>query len=175
MTTEQSTKQANQQAAATNQQAAAANQQANQQAANQLAAEQAIRQRRDASIRQATADQTASLLDTLADFRLVFPTVKEVTEIVTANGGLKSTGKETQNTTLLLYITMLGAETFNALYDSTNLTQADLLNLTPAERGQKSARHALTIYRAMVVVDKYAACIPATAKFTRTDTKAATE
>ena len=177
MTTEQSTKQATQQATelTAEQAAAAANQQANQQAANQLAAEQAIRQRRNANMRQATADQSLSLLDTLADFRMLFPSVAEVTEIVTANGGLKSTGKETQNTTLLLYIAMLGADTFNALYDSTNLTQADVLNLTPAERGQKSARHALSIYRAMVVVDKYAACIPATAKFTRTDTKAATE
>ena len=168
MTTQQSTQQATKQA--TEQAAAAANQQANQQAANQLAAEQAIRQRRDASMRQATADQSLSLLDTLADFRMLFPSIAEVTEIVTSNGGLKSTGKETQNTTLLLYIAMLGADTFNALYDSTNITQADALNLTPTERGHKCARHALSIYRAMVVVDKYAACIPATAKFTRTDT-----
>ena len=176
MTTEQANQQATQQAnQQATEQATAANQQANQQAANQLAAEQAIRQRRNANMRQATADQSLSLLDTLADFRMLFPSVAEVTEIVTANGGLKTTGKETQNTTLLLYIAMLGADTFNALYDSTNYTQADVLNLTPAERGHKSARHALSIYRAMVVVDKYAACIPATAKFTRTDTKAATE
>lgn len=148
-----------------------ANQQTNQQATKQaLAAEQEIRQRRNANMRQATADQSLSLLDTLTDFRLMFPSVAEVTEIVVSNGGLKTTGKETQNTTLLLYIAMLGADTFNALYDSTNYTQADLLHLTPAERGHKSARHALSIYRAMVVVDKYAACIPATAKFTRTDT-----
>lgn len=148
-----------------------ANQQTNQQATKQaLAAEQEIRQRRNANMRQATADQSLSLLDTLTDFRLMFPSVAEVTEIVVSNGGLKTTGKETQNTTLLLYIAMLGADTFNALYDSTNYTQADLLYLTPAERGHKSARHALSIYRAMVVVDKYAACIPATAKFTRTDT-----
>ena len=167
MTTEQSTKQATQQAT---EQAAAANQQANQQAANQLAAEQAIRQRRNSNMRQATADQSLSLLDTLADFRMLFPSVAEVTEIVTSNGGLKTTGKETQNTTLLLYIAMLGADTFNALYDSTNLTQADVLNLTSAERGHKCARHALAVYRSMVVVDKYAACIPATAKFTRTVT-----
>ena len=175
MTTQQSTKQANQQATeltaeqAAAAAAAAANQQATQQA-NQLAAEQAIRQRRDASMRQATADQSLSLLDTLADFRMLFPTVTEVTEIVVNNGGLKATGKETQNTTLLLYIAMLGADTFNALYDSTNLTQADTVNLTPTERGHKCARHALSVYRAMVVVDKYAACIPATAKFTRTST-----
>ena len=175
MTTQQSTKQATQQATElTAEQAAAANQQAAAEqvaAAEQaLAAEQAIRQRRNANMRQATADQSLSLLDTLADFRMLFPSVAEVTEIVTANGGLKTTGKETQNTTLLLYIAMLGSDTFNALYDSTNYTQADLLNLTPAERGHKSARHALSIYRAMVVVDKYAACIPATAKFTRTVT-----
>ena len=132
-------------------------------------AEQAIVNRRNANLRQATADQTASLLDTLADFRLVFPTVSEVTEIVVSNGGLKSTGKETQNTTLLLYITMLGADTFNALYDSTSFSQADTINLTPVERNQKCARHALSIYRSMVVVDKYAALIPATAKFTRTE------
>ena len=131
-------------------------------------AEQAIIQRRNSNMRQATADQAASLLDTLADFRLVFPSMSEVTEIVVSNGGMKSTGKETQNTTLLLYITMLGAETFNALYDSTSFSQADMLNLTPVERNQKCARHALTIYRAMVVVDKYAPLIPATAKFTRT-------
>ena len=137
------------------------------------AAEQAIINRRNANMRQATADQSLSLLDTLADFRMVFPSVAEVTEIVTSNGGLKSTGKETQNTTLLLYIAMLGAETFNALYDSTSFSQADLLNLTPAERGQKSARHALAIYRAMVTVDKYAPLIPATAKFTRNEQPAA--
>ena len=131
-------------------------------------AEQAIIQRRNSNMRQATADQAASMLDTLADFRLVFPSMSEVTEIAVSNGGMKSTGKETQNTTLLLYITMLGAETFNALYDSTSFSQADMLNLTPVERNQKCARHALTIYRAMVVVDKYAPLIPATAKFTRT-------
>ena len=173
MTTQQSTKQAAEQATqqATEQATQQATEQATQQATEQaLAAEQAIRQRRNANMRQATADQSLSLLDTLADFRLVFPSVAEVTEIVTSNGGLKSTGKETQNTTLLLYIAMLGADTFNALYDSTNYAQADVLNLTPAERAQKSARHALSIYRAMVVVDKYAVCIPATAKFTRTDT-----
>ena len=134
----------------------------------QLAADQAIIQRRNSNLRQATADQSASLLDTLADFRLVFPTVAEVTEIVVSNGGLKTTGKETQNTTLLLYITMLGAETFNALFDSTVITPADNLNFTQVERSQKCARHVLTVYRAMVVVDKYAGCIPATAKFTRT-------
>ena len=133
-------------------------------------AEQAIVQRRNANLRQATADQSLSLLDTLTDFRLVFPTVAEVTEIVVSNGGLKTTGKETQNTTLLLYIAMLGADTFNALFDSTSFSQADTLNLTPAERGQKCARHALSIYRAMITVDKYAPLIPATAKFTRTET-----
>ena len=133
------------------------------------AAEQAIVQRRNSNMRQATADQAASLLDTLADFRLLFPSMAEVTEIVVSNGGMKSTGKETQNTTLLLYITMLGAETFNALFDSTNISQADTLNLTPVERNQKCARHALSIYRSMVVVDKYAALIPATAKFTRNE------
>lgn len=133
------------------------------------AAEQATVQRRNSNMRQATADQATSLLDTLVDFRLLFPTVAEVTEIVVSNGGLKSTGKETQNTTLLLYITMLGADTFNALFDSTSISQADMLNLTPVERNHKCARHALTVYRAMVVVDKYAALIPATAKFTRTE------
>ena len=134
------------------------------------AAEQAIVQRRNANMRQATADQSLSLLDTLIDFRLVFPTVSEVTEIVTSNGGVKAKGKETQNTTLLLYIAMLGADTFNALYDSTSFSQNDILTLTPVERNQKCARHALTVYRAMIVVDKYAVCIPATAKFTRTVT-----
>ena len=150
----------------------------NTQAAEQAtltAAEQAIINRRNSNMRQATADQAASLLDTLADFRLVFPSMSEVTEIVVSNGGMKSTGKETQNTTLLLYITMLGAETFNALFDSTSFSQADTLNLTPVERNQKCARHALTIYRAMVVVDKYAPLIPATAKFTRTEQPTATK
>ena len=133
-------------------------------------AEQAIINRRNGNMRQATADQSLSLLDTLTDFRLVFPSVAEVTEIVTSNGGLKTTGKETQNTTLMLYIAMLGADTFNALYDSTHFTKEDLLTKTPTERSQKCAKHALSIYRAMVVVDKYAVCIPATAKFTRTVT-----
>lgn len=136
--------------------------------AQKLAAEQLIVARRNSNMRQATADQTVSLLDTLADFRLVFPTVSEVTEIVTANGGVKqSTGKETQNTTLLLYITMLGADTFNALFDSAKLSQADTLNLTALEINHKRARHAVSIYRAMITVDKYADVIPATAKFTR--------
>ena len=139
------------------------------QQATLTAAEQAIVQRRNSNMRQATADQAASLLDTLADFRLLFPSMAEVTEIVVSNGGMKSAGKETQNTTLLLYITMLGADTFNALFDSTSISQADTLNLTPVERNQKCARHALTICRAMVVVDKYASLIPATAKFTRTE------
>ena len=133
------------------------------------AAEQAIIQRRNANMRQATADQSLSLLDTLIDFRLVFPTVSEVTEIVTSNGGVKAKGKETQNTTLLLYIAMLGADTFNALYDSTSFSQNDILTLTPVERNKKCARHALVVYRAMLVVDKYAPLIPATAKFTRTE------
>lgn len=131
------------------------------------AAEQNIIQRRNRNMRQATADQATSLLDTLVDFRLVFPTVSEVTEIVVSNGGLKTTGKETQNTTLLLYIAMLGEEIFNALYDSTSFSKDDMLNLTPEKRNQKCARHAQTIYRALVVVDKYAPLIPATAKFTR--------
>ena len=132
-------------------------------------AEQAIVDRRNANMRQATADQSLSLLDTLTDFRLVFPTVSEVTEIVTSNGGVKAKGKETQNTTLLLYIAMLGADTFNALYDSTSFSQNDILTLTPVERNKKCARHALTVYRAMLVVDKYAPLIPATAKFTRNE------
>ena len=151
----------------TNQAAAAAAAQNAQNAQNAAAAEQAIIARRNSNLRQATADQSASLLDTLADFRLVFPTVAEVTDIVVSNGGMKATGKETQNTTLLIYITMLGAETFNALFDSTSFSQADTWNLTALERNQKCARHALTVYRAMVVVDKYASHIPATAKFTR--------
>lgn len=133
------------------------------------AAEQAIVQRRNANMRQATADQSLSLLDTLSDFRLVFPAVSEVTEIVVSNGGVKPKGKETQNTTLLLYIAMLGADTFNALYDSTSFSQNDILTLTPVERNKKCARHALVVYRAMLVVDKYAVCIPATAKFTRNE------
>ena len=138
------------------------------------AAEQAIVNRRNANLRQATADQSLSLLDTLSDFRLVFPTVSEVTEIVTSNGGVKkTTGKETQNTTILLYIAMLGADTFNALYDSTSFSQNDILTLTPDERNQKCARHALTVYRAMITVDKYAVLIPATAKFTRNEQPAA--
>ena len=133
------------------------------------AAEQAIINRRNANMRQATADQSLSLLDTLSDFYLVFPTVSEVTEIVTSNGGVKPKGKETQNTTILLYIAMLGAETFNALYDSTSFSQNDILTLTPDERNKKCARHALVVYRAMLVVDKYAPLIPATAKFTRNE------
>lgn len=141
-----------------------------QEQAQKLAAEQAIIARRNSNLRQATADQQASLLDTLADFRLLFPSVAEVTEIVVSNGGMKSTGKETQNTTLLLYITMLGADTFNALFDSAHITQADAVNLTPTEINHKCARHALSCYRAMITVDKYAHCIPATAKFTRTPT-----
>ena len=148
-----------------------ATEQATDQATDQTtltAAEQAVINRRNANMRQATADQSLSLLDTLADFRLVFPSMSEVTEIVVSSGGLKSTGKETQNTTLLLYITMLGEEIFHALYDSTNISQADTINMTPAELNQKCARHALTIYRSLITVDKYAALIPATAKFTRT-------
>ena len=136
-------------------------------AAIKLASEQSIRNRRNSNLRQATADQQASLLDTLVDFRLLFPTVAEVTEIVVANGGMKSSGKETQNTTLLLYIAMLGADTFNALFDSTPISKADYDSLTAKELEQKRAKHGLSVYRAMLVVDKNAAHIAATAKFTR--------
>ena len=137
-----------------------------------VAAEQAIVERRNSNLRQATADQQACLLDTLVDFRLVFPTVAEVTAIVTSNGGMKSTGKETQNTTLLIYIAMLGADTFNALYDNAPISKADYDGLTPNEVAQKRAKHAQAVYRAMLVVDKHAAHIAATAKFTRTPTNA---
>ena len=132
-------------------------------------AEHAIVSRRNSNMRQATADQAECLLNSVADFRLVFPSVAEVTEIVVYNGGMKPSGKETQNTTILLYIAMLGEETFNAIFDSTKISQADMLNLTPLERGQKSARHAVSIYRAMITVDKYAPLIPATVKFTRNE------
>lgn len=137
-------------------------------AATKLVSDQAIAKRRDANMRQATADQSLSLLDTLADFRLLFPSVAEVTAVVTTNGGLKSTGKETQNTTLLLYIAMLGADTFNALFDSTPISKADYDSLTAKELEQKRAKHGLSVYRAMLIVDKNAAHIAATAKFTRT-------
>lgn len=136
------------------------------------AADLEVLQRRNSYMRQATADQAVSLLHTLSDFRLLFPAVSEVTEIVVSNGGMKSAGKETQNTTLLLYIAMLGADMFNALYDSTHFSKADFTDLTPMERNHKCARHALSIYRSMLVVDKYAALIPATAKFTRTGQRA---
>ena len=126
-----------------------------------------IIKRRNSNMRQATADQSLSLLETLADFRIVFPTIAEVTEIVVSNGGMKSSGKETQNTTLLLYIAMLGEDAFNGLYDSTTITKEDTLTKTAAELNQKCAKHALAVYRAMILVDKYAPYIPATAKFTR--------
>ena len=120
--------------------------------------------RRNALMSQSTANQTDSFKEMLALFRIEFPSIAEVTEIVVANGGLKQSS-ETKNTTMLLYIVQLGESTFDNIYDSFEPTKEQLKNLTSAQIELKAAEYAISVYRAMIIVDKHANCIERTTKF----------
>ena len=120
--------------------------------------------RRNALMSQSTANQGDSFREMLTLFRMAFPSVAEATEIVVANGGLKQK-TETKNTTLLLYIVQLGEATFNALYDSFKPSAEQVKTHTTKELDVKHAEYALSIYRAMIIVDKHAHCISQTTKF----------
>ena len=120
--------------------------------------------RRNALMNQSTANQGDSFKEMLVLFRLAFPTVAEATEIVVANGGLKQK-TETKNTTLMLYIVQLGEVTFNALYDSFKPSAEQVKTNTAKELDIKHAEYAISVYRAMIIVDKHANCISQTTKF----------
>ena len=120
--------------------------------------------RRNALMSQSTANQGDSFKEMLVCFRGVFPTVAEATEIVVNNGGLKQK-TETKNTTLLLYIVQLGSDTFNALYDSFKPSAEQLKTNTVKELDIKHAEYAISVYRAMIIVDKHASAIAHTTKF----------
>ena len=121
--------------------------------------------RRNALMSQSTANQTDSFKEMLTTFRVVFPELSEVTEIVVKNGGLKQS-TETKNTTMLLYIVQIGAETFNSLYDAFKPSNDQLKSLTAAQVELKAAEYALSVYRAMIIVDKHSNVIKHTSKFT---------
>ena len=120
--------------------------------------------RRNALMSQSTANQGDSFKEMLTLFRGAFPTVAEATEIVVANGGLKQK-TETKNTTLMLYIVQLGEATFNALYDSFKPSPEQIKTNTSKELDIKHAEYAISVYRAMIIVDKHAHCISQTTKF----------
>ena len=120
--------------------------------------------RRNALMSQSTANQTDSFKEMLALFRIEFPSIAEVTDIVVANGGLKQSS-ETKNTTMLLYIVQLGDSTFDKIYDSFEPTKEQLKSLTSDQIELKAAEYALSVYRAMVIVDKHASAITHTTKF----------
>lgn len=130
--------------------------------------------RRNALMSQSTANQTDSFKEMLVCFRWDFPTLAETTEIVVKNGGMKQKS-ETKNTTLLLYIVQLGEVTFNALYDSFKPSAEQVKTNTVKELDIKHAEYALSVYRAMIVVDKHANCVSQTTKFTRTEQHLAAE
>lgn len=133
--------------------------------ANDAALRAEVIARRNTLISQSTANQTDSFKEMLTTFRVAFPEISEVTEIVVKNGGLKQSA-ETKNTTILIYIVQIGAETFNNLYDSFKPSSEQLKNLTAAQVELKHAEHALAVYRAMITIDKYSNYINATSKFT---------
>lgn len=122
---------------------------------------------RNALLRITTANQGDSLKQALALFVHDFPTLAEVSAIVTSNGGMKTTttGKvqETRFTTIVLYIAQAGEETFLGLWDSVKVDG----NLSPEDADLRRASAVLTVYNAMITVDKHAQHIAETAKFTR--------
>lgn len=134
-------------------------------ATNTLVNHAEIVARRNALMTQSTANQNDSFKEMLTTFRYAFPTLGEVTEIVVSNGGMKGT-QETRNTTILLYIVQLGADTFFGLFDSFEPSEAQRKSLTEMEISLKAAEHALSVYRAMIIVDKFASKIDRTSKFT---------
>ena len=124
-------------------------------------------EQRDALLRQSTANQGDTLKQALALFVHDFPTLAEVSAIVTANGGLKTTtsGKvqETRFTTIVLYIAQAGKETFLGLWDSVKVDD----KLSPEDADLRRANAVLTVYNAMILVDKHSQHIKETAKFVR--------
>ena len=122
---------------------------------------------RNALLRISTANQGDSLKQALALFVHDFPTLAEVSAIVTSNGGMKTTttGKvqETRFTTIVLYIAQAGEETFLGLWDSVKVDE----KLSPEDADLRRASAVLTVYNAMITVDKHAQHIAETAKFTR--------
>lgn len=122
---------------------------------------------RNALLRTSTANQGDSLKQALALFVHDFPTLAEVSAIVTSNGGMKTTttGKvqETRFTTIVLYIAQAGEETFLGLWDSVKVDE----KLSPEDADLRRASAVLTVYNAMITVDKHAQHIAETAKFTR--------
>lgn len=122
---------------------------------------------RNALLRISTANQGDSLKQALALFVHDFPTLAEVSAIVTSNGGMKTTttGKvqETRFTTIVLYIAQAGKETFLGLWDSVKVDE----KLSPEDADLRRASAVLTVYNAMITVDKHAQHIAETAKFTR--------
>ena len=121
--------------------------------------------RRNALMSQSTANQGDSFKEMLVLFRSEFPTVAEVTEIVVNNGGLKQK-TETRNTTTLLYVVQLGADTFNALFDAFQPSNEQRKSLSAKDMDIKAAEYALSVYRAMIVLDKHASLVKETTKFT---------
>ena len=134
-------------------------------ATNVLVSHAEVVARRNALMVQSTANQNDAFKEMLTTFRQAFPSLSEVTEIIVSNGGLKGT-QETRNTTILLYIVQLGSETFNGLFDSFEPSESQRKGLTKMEISLKAAEHALSVYRAMIIVDKFASKIERTSKFT---------
>ena len=124
-------------------------------------------EKRNTFLQQSTANQGESLKKALAMFVHAFPTLDEVSEIVTSNGGMKTTtaGKiqETRYTTMVLYIVQAGEETFTGLWDSVKVDD----KLTEQEADERRASSVLTIYNAMILVDKHSRHIAETSKFIR--------
>ena len=121
--------------------------------------------RRNALMSQSTANQGDSFKEMLVLFRSEFPTVAEATEIVVNNGGLKQK-TETRNTATLLYIVQLGSDTFNALFDAFQPSNEQRKSLSAKDMDIKAAEYALSVYRAMIVLDKHASLVKETTKFT---------
>ena len=121
--------------------------------------------RRNALMSQSTANQGDTFKEMLTTFRIVFPTIGEVTDIVIKNGGLTQK-TETRNTTALLYVVQLGADTFNALFDAFQPSNEQRKSLSAKDMDIKAAEYALSVYRAMIVLDKHASLVKETTKFT---------
>lgn len=126
-------------------------------------------EQRNAFLRQSTANQGDSLKQALALFVHAFPTLSEVSSIVTSNGGMKTTSagkvQETRYTTLVLYIVQAGFDTFLGLWDSVKVDDNNAA--TPEEANNRRATSVLSVYNAMIMVDKHSQHIKETAKFVR--------
>lgn len=124
-------------------------------------------EQRNALLRQSTSNQGDSLKQALALFPHAFPTLSEVSSIVTSNGGMKTTSagkvQETRYTTLVLYIVQAGKDTFLGLWDSVKVDD----NATKEEADNRRATSVLSVYNAMIMVDKHSQHIKETAKFVR--------